>query len=237
MKVFLLCILLSTLGTLLFAEDSKPDVHIKKNTIIVPQVYKPFESRSSFSISFIRLPIDWVETSIDAPIIQFSNKLGLPAGFSLESNIQSIYVSNQFRIGPRWNIEAGRFSFAAGLDAGLLFGSMKVSGFNNKAVGWMVYPTATIGFTTNDIAFTISAERNTLQSLKISSGNAVTSDFRNFKSGQTFSVYMEQRLWDKHVLILGFMNNFQKFYFPAWPAFSAFNRRYYIPQLYIGLVL
>lgn len=205
--------------------------------MVLPHVFKPYELISSVSVSFTRLPIDWVEASIDAPIIQISNKLGFPAGFSLESSFQTIYVSNQFRIGPHWNAEVGRFSFAVGIDAGLLLGSMKISGFNNKATGWMIYPTASIGFTANKIAFTISAERNTLQSLKISSGDAVTSDFKNFKSGQTVSVYIEQRLWKKHVLILGFLSNFQKFYFPAWPAFSAFNKRYYIPQFFIGLVL
>ena len=123
------------------------------------------------------------------------------------------------------------------MDAGFLFGRMDIAGFNNKASGWMLYPNASIGFFSKELAFTLTAERSTIQSLKISSGNAEVSDFKNFKSGQTIAVYMEQILWNKHVMILGFVNNFQKFYFPAWPAFSAFNKRYYIPQMYIGLVL
>lgn len=210
---------------------------INKNAFILPRVYRTMETKTSVSISYVRLPEDWVETSVDAPLIQVSNKIGFPGGFTLESSFQSIYIANQFRFGPRWNVEFGKFSCAAGIDAGLLFGRMDISGFNNKARGWMMYPVVSFGFRTTELAFTLSAEKSTIQSLTLSSGSAETSDFKNFKSGQTISIFMEQRLWRNHVMILGLVNNFQKFYFPAWPAFSAFNKRYYIPQMYLGLVL
>lgn len=220
-----------------FAHINFPQEGVKSNSIILPRKYKILDTKTSISISYVRLPEDWVETSIDAPIFQINNKIGLPAGFTLESCFQSIYVANQFRLGSHWNIEFGKFSFGAGIDAGVLFGRMNIAGFNNKANGWMLYPNASIGFSSGDLAFTLTAERSTIQSLKMSSGSAEISDFKNLKSGQTIALYMEQPLWNKHVMILGFINNFQKFYFPAWPAFSAFNKRYYIPQMYIGLVL
>lgn len=219
------------------AGDIKPPDHVKSHTIMLPYVFKPWETRTSVSLSFTRLPIDWVETSVEIPIVQVKNKLGFPAGFTLESSLQTIVVSNQLRIGPHWNAELGRFSFGIGFDAALLYGRMVVSGFDNKAFGWCTYPSVSIGFTTNDIAFTLSGEYSILQSLTVSSGNAEVSESKNFKSGQSISLFMEQKFWKQHVLTLGFINNFQKFYFPAWPAFSAFNRRYYIPQFYIGLVL
>ncbi len=236
-KAFLVTLAIVAMSIPLQAGDIVYSDNVKFNTIILPRVYKPLETKSAISISFVHLPLDWVETSIDAPLVQLSSKLGLPAGFSLEGSFQTIYVSNQFRIGPHWNIEVGKFSLATGIDAGFLFGKMDIAGFNNKANGLMLYPTISLGFHTNDLAFTISAERNTIQSLKISSGDAEISDFKNFKSGQTISLFLEQKLWRRHVLVLGLMNNFQKFYFPAWPAFSAFNKRYYIPQIYLGLVL
>ena len=237
LRIFILFfIFLESASTASAGNDSSLD-RIKNKTFILPHRYQVLETKTSISISFVRLPEDWVETSIDAPLLQVSNKIGLPAGFTFESSFQSIYVSNQFRFGPRWNFEVGKLSFAAGMDAGWLFGKMDIAGFNNKASGWMLYPTAAIGFHTKDLAFTLAGERNTIQSLTLSSGNAETSGSKNFKSGQTISIFLEQKLWNNHVMILGFMNNFQKFYFPAWPAFSAFNRRYYIPQFYIGLVL
>lgn len=236
-KLLIFCIAFLEIGLPAEAGNIVPLESIEKNAFILPHVYKTLETKTSVSISYVRLPEDWIETSVDAPLIQLSNKIGLPGGFTLESSLQSIYIANQFRFGPRWNVEIGKFSCAAGADFGLLFGKMNISGFNNKASGWMLYPVVSVGYRTDQLAFTLSAERSTIQSLTLSSGNAETSDFKNFKSGQTISIYLEQRLWRNHVMILGLVNNFQKFYFPAWPAFSAFNKRYYIPQMYLGLVL
>lgn len=236
-KVFICLFVFLEISLELEAGNLVPLENIKKRAFILPHVYGTLETKTSLSISYVRLPEDWVETSVDAPLIQLSNKIGFPGGFTLESSFQSIYIANQFRFGPRWNVEIGKFSCAAGIDAGLLFGRMDISGFNNKARGWMLYPVVSLGYRTNELAFTLSAEKSTIQTLTLSSGSVETSDFKNFKSGQTISIYLEQRLWHNHVMILGLVNNFQKFYFPAWPAFSTFNKRYYIPQMYLGLVL
>jgi hypothetical protein len=207
------------------------------STIIVPRVYKPLEFKCAVSVLFTRLPLDWIETSVDVPIVQLTGKLGLPAGFTVESSFQSIYVSNQLRMGPHWNYQLKRLSFGVGLDAALLLGKMEIDGFNNKALGWSYYPNISIGIRTKEVAFTIAAEYNLLRFFKITSGDAEISRSKNFKSGQTISLYMEQKLWKNHIMILGLINNFHKFYYLAWPAFSTFNRRYYIPQIYLGLVL
>lgn len=211
--------------------------NVNLRTIILPHVYKPWKVETSLSVLFTRLPMDWIETSLDVPVIQFNGKLGLPAGFTLESSIQSVYVSNQVRLGPHWNLECGRFSFSPGVEAAVLFGRMTIAGFNNKAWGWSLYPSVSLGFSTGGIAFTLVGEYNILESLKITSGDAEITHSRNFKSGHSIALYMEQRLWKNHIMVLGVINNFQKFYYLAWPAFSTFNRRYYIPQVYIGLVL
>jgi hypothetical protein len=238
-KIFLFFFILSICkhNTIAYAGGVGPYGDINSQTIMLPHIYKPWEFKKSISILFTRLPLDWVETSIEVPIIQFNGKLGLPAGFTIESSLQSIYVSNQFRIGPHWNIEWGKFSFAAGMDAALLFGKMEIAGFDNKAWGWCNYPNLSVGFNTGEIAFTLSAEYSILQSLKITSGTTEISQSKNIKSGQSISLFMEQRLWKNHVMIIGVINNFQKFYYISWPAFSTFNRRYYIPQFYLGLVL
>jgi hypothetical protein len=222
----------------LYGGDIKPyDEGLKSKTIIYPRVYRLFETKTSLSVLFTRLPMDWVETSVQVPIIQVYNKIGLPAGFTLESSFQSIVVANLFRMGPHYTCDLGKFSISAGCDATLLYGKMQISGFDNEAIGWGTYPAISIGYSIKDLAFTLSGEFHTIRSLKISSGDAEISNSKNFQSGQSLSLFMEQRLWKNHIMILGFTNNFQKFYFPAWPAFSAFNRRYYIPQFQIGLVL
>lgn len=218
------------------AQTSTSD-ELKSHTLLFPRKYKLLENKTSLSIQFTRLPIDWVETAVQVPIFDLHHKLGLSHGFTLESRLQTIVVSNQLKVGPHYTVELGKWSFTTGWDASFLYGKMAVSGFNNEAIGWATYPQLGIGYMKKDLAFTTIVEYHTIRALKISSGDAEISNSKNFKSGLSLSFYLEQKLWKNHVMILGYTNNFQKFYFPAWPAFSAFNRRYYIPQFEIGLVL
>ena len=217
--------------------EGNPIESIGEQTIILPRVYKPLEFKSSFSILFTKLPMDWVETSVEVPILQFDARLGLPAGFTIDGNVESIWVSNRLSLGPHWNIAMGKFSFGAGFDASFMYGKMTVSGFDNEAWGWGTTPNFSVGFKTKDIAFTIKGELKKISSLKITSGSTEISNEKNFRSGWAIGFYVEQPLWKDHVMVMGLINNFQKFYYAAWPAFSAFNRQYYIPQIYIGLVL
>jgi hypothetical protein len=217
-------------------DDSLND-RVIKHTIQFPGVYKPLEFKSAVSVLFTRLPFDWVETTIDVPVLQYGARLGLPVGFTLDATVQTIWVSNMISLGPHWNFSLSKVSFGAGLDPYFMFGRMNISGFDNKAWGWGMSPNVSFGFTTKDIAFTIKGERKTVNSLTITSGSAEISKEKNFLAGWSIGLYMEQKLWKDHVMVLGLINNFQKFYYAAWPAFSTFNRNYYIPQIYIGLVL
>jgi hypothetical protein len=206
-------------------------------TIILPQVYKPLNTRTSVSVLFTQLPFDWIETSVEVPLFQVNNKLGLPAGFSLESNFQTILISNQIRSGLHWNYQSGKTSISAGIDEAFLFGKMKIAGFNNKSWGWCSSPVIATGYRTDRACFTAIAEYTFISSIKITSGSAETLDEKNLLSGYTLSLYVEQPLWKNHVIILGLINNIQKVYYPAWPTFTSFNRRYYIPQFHAGLIL
>lgn len=209
----------------------------KIKTIILPEPYKPWFSSTSVAVLFTQLPFDWVETSIEVPLFEISNKLGLPSGFTLESKLQTIFISNQLRSGLHWNFKSGKMSFSAGIDEAFLFGKMEIAGFNNKSWGWCTYPVIAAGYRTNRASYTFTAEYSFLNSIKITSGSAETFDERNLMSGLTLSVYMEQPLWKDHIIVLGIVNNFQKVFYPAWPTFTSFNRRYYIPQFHAGLIL
>jgi hypothetical protein len=205
--------------------------------MILPGSLRTLETRTSFSFLFTQLPFDWVETSVEVPLFQLNNKFGLPEGFTLESSFQSMVVSNQLRSGLHWNFNLRRFSISAGIDAAFLFGKMKIAGFNNKTNGWCTYPVLSAGYKADKVSFTVLAEYSYINSLKITSGTSEILDSQNHESGPIISLFVEQALWKDHIMILGVINNFQKFYFPAWPAFSSFDRRFYIPQFYVGLIL
>jgi hypothetical protein len=38
-------------------------------------------------------------------------------------------------------------------------------------------------------------------------------------------------------LIVGGRDNYVKYYYPVWPAFSAFNRNYHNIELFLGLII
>lgn len=205
--------------------------------MILPGSLSIWDTKTSLSVLFTQLPFDWVETTVEVPLFQINNKLRLPAGFTLESRLQSIFISNQLRSGLHWNYETGKFSVGAGFDGEFMFGKMKIAGFNNKSWGWGMYPNIMAGYRTKDIAIVLNGEMTFINSLKITSGNEEILHSKSLFSGISVSLLAEQPLWKDHMMILGIINNFQKVYFPAWPAFSTFDRRYYIPQLYVGLVL
>jgi len=205
--------------------------------MILPGSLNIWETKTSLSILFTHLPYDWVEIAIEVPLFQISNKIMFPAGFTLESHFQSIIIANQLRVGPHFYYDIGMFSFGAGFDNEFMFGKMKIAGFNNKSRGWSMYPNILAGCRIKDIAITLNGELTFINSLKTASGNEEISHSGKMFSGFSVSVFAEQRLWDDHMMILGLINNFQKIYFPAWPAFSTFKRQFYIPQFYIGLVL
>jgi hypothetical protein len=238
--VFLMCLLIVVPlrgYSQLFKADNTHREDSDFHYMILPGSFRPLETRTSFSLLFTQLPFDWVETSVEVPLFQLNNKLGLPGGFTLESSFQSLVVSNQLRSGLHWNFVLRKFSFSAGIDAAFLFGKMKIAGFNNKTSGWCTYPVLSAGYKADKISFTILAEYSYINSLKITSGTSEILDSRNHESGPTISFFAEQPLWKNHIMILGVINNFQKFYFPAWPAFSSFDKRFYIPQFYVGLIL
>lgn len=195
------------------------------------------KSTTSLSVFFTQLPFDWVETSVEVPLFQVSNSLKLPHGFSLESSLQTIIVSNQLRSGLRWNHTAGRVSFSAGADVAFLYGKMKLSGFDNSAWGISTFPVISAGYNLKKAKISVVAEYSFLNFLKLKSGTSEISHESNYLSGPSLALYSEELLWKDHMMIIGFINNFHRFYFPAWPAFSTFNRRYYIPQIQIGIIL
>lgn len=220
-------------GQLIKSYDEDLDFHF----MILPGSLNIWETKTSLSVLFTHLPYDWVEIAVEVPLFQINNKIMFPEGFTLESHFQSIIISNQLRVGPHFNYDIGKISFGAGFDNEFMFGKMQIEGFNNKSRGWSMYPNIMAGCRIKDIALTLNTELTFINSLMTTSGKEEISHSEKMFSGFSVSVFAEQRLWDDHMMVLGFINNFQKIYFPAWPAFSTFKRHYYIPQFYIGLVL
>jgi hypothetical protein len=60
---------------------------------------------------------------------------------------------------------------------------------------------------------------------------------KNRFNGVTGALYIEQRIFRKKILVIGFKDNYLKYYWPAWMIFPTFDRYYHIPELHLMWVL
>lgn len=202
-----------------------------------PHRLKSGEFAMELALSQVKLPFDWLETAIQAPLFHFHALYGLPKGFSLDGRVSTLFVSNQIAVGPHWSFEKGKVSFNVGYDVGYTFGQLNQFGFASSATSWINYPNLSVGYRYKDVAFTLRGEAVVVTAFSTKQGDNEISTEKNFSNGYTIGLYMEQRIHKNKVLVLGLKNTRAKYHYMAWPAFSTFNRFYNIPEFYIGLIL
>ncbi len=210
--------------------------------IVSASMYYPHRLNSGefsmeLALSQVKLPFDWLETAIQAPLFHFHALYGLPKGFSLDGRVSTLFVSNQIAVGPHWSYQKKNVSFNVGYDVGYTFGQLNQFGFASSANSWINYPNLSIGYTFKDVAFTLKGEWVVVTAFTTKQGDNEISTEKNFSNGYSIGLYMEQRIHKDKVLVLGLKNSYAKYHYMAWPAFSTFNRFYSIPEFYIGLIL
>lgn len=233
----ILIILFFAGGPILAMAQEKDTFDIAEASIYFPHRCKPKELRMEVAMSQLKLPFDWLETAIQAPLFQFHVNYGLPKGFALDSRFSTLFVSNQISLGPRWNFRKENVSFNLGYDIAYTFGFLNQFGFASSAQSWINYPNASVGWKFKDVTFTLKGELVVVTYFSTKQGDNEIATDRNFNNGYTVGLYMEQRIHKNKVLVLGLKNSYAKYHFMAWPAFSTFNRYYNIPEFYIGLIL
>lgn len=187
--------------------------------------------------SQVNLPFDWLESWVQAPLFHFHAIYGLHNGFSLDSRFSSLFISNQWSLGTRWHKQLHRFSFNVGYDLAFTWGYFYRLGFATAVTSWINIPNTSIGFRFKDIVFTLKGEYNVVMGLSSKQGDHQMVVEKAFANGGCLGLYMEQRVHNDKVLVLGFKNSYIKHHFMSWPAFSTFDRFYNIPEFYVGLIL
>jgi hypothetical protein len=231
-------LLLFLSGIYFGAKAQEPDTF----DIVSASVYFPHRLPSGqfsmeVAMSQVKLPFDWLETAIQAPLFHFHALYGLPKGFSLDGRFSTLFVSNQIAIGPHWSYQKSHVSFNVGYDVGYTFGQLNQFGFASSANSWINYPNLSVGYKFKDVAFTLKGEWVVVTAFSTKQGDNEISTEKNFSNGYTIGLYMEQRIHKDKVLVLGLKNSYAKYHYMAWPAFTTFNRFYNIPEFYIGLIL
>lgn len=211
--------------------------NITKNSFILPHVWKLGSLKVAVGLSSTKFPLDYVESALRIPLIDLSATIGLPKGFDFSVNTNAIYIANQVRAGVHWNREGKIISTKLGYDVGFIFGALTQYGFNNRTSAWSHYPNFSVGFKVKDIAITLKTEANIITYINTTAGGIKVTEFADFFNGGSAGIYVEQRLWANHVMIVGCRDNYVKYYYPVWPSFSEFNRKYHNLEFFLGLVI
>lgn len=210
---------------------------IQKNSFILPHIWKSGVLKAAVGLSSTKFPLDYVESALRIPLIDLAATVGLPKGFDATLDVNSIYIANQARAGLHWNRERKVFSTKVGYDVGFVFGALTQFGFNNRTSAWSHYPNFSVGFKVRDIAITFKTEANIITYINTTAGGIKVTELADFFNGGSAGLYVEQRLWANHVMIVGCRDNYVKYYYPVWPSFSEFNRKYHNVEFFLGLII
>jgi hypothetical protein len=216
---------------------ARDSFNIAVHSMRYPHQLKKWRFEIAAGLSLVMPPKDLLENAYQAPLVNIHMTFGLPWKFSLEGDVTTLIVSNQFALGPHIAFGKRNFTMNLGWDVAFCYGQLKQFGFDNRAKVWLHYPNISFGYKLKDIAFTLKGELVTVANVVQTSGTNEVNNSKNFVNGFTAAVYIEQRLWKDHVFIIGFKDNYEKFYWPTWMIFTTFNRFYHIPELSFSWIL
>jgi hypothetical protein len=240
MRIFLRCLLIAliiSLPAFLHAQKKSPPIDIGKESMYFPHHYQKYKLQTGLGFYFTKLPYDWVENALEAPLLDLQLTFGLPSGFSLAGSVNTVVVSNQVTVGARWNYIHKNFSFNLGYDIGFALGMMNIAGFSNTGMEIIHYPNLSLGFKTRSTAFTLKGEAVVIGWQQMRTGENLMVSGSNQFDGVTCALYIEQRIFRTKVLVIGLKDNYVMHYWPAWMVFSTFDRYYHIPELHLIWVL
>ena len=239
MRPLLLILLIFLCARLLPAQTpiARDTFNIAASSMRYPHQLKKWGFRIAAGFSMVLPPKDLLENAIQAPLVNIHMTFGLPWKFSLEGDVTTILVSNQFAAGPHFGFTKKNFSMNLGWDVAFCYGQLSQAGFANKTTMWIHYPNLSLGYKLKDIAFTLKGELVGVSSIVQTSGSNEVSKTKDFYNGFTAALYIEQRLWKNHVFIIGFKDSYEKVYWPTWMLFTTFNRFYHIPELSFSWIL
>lgn len=238
-KPILLFIFLLASALSIRAQENIPKdtFNIASRTIRFPGHFRLWGFKVSAGLSMVQPPKDLLENSIQAPLVNIHATFGMPWKLSLEGDITTIVVSNQFALGPKLTFPVKNFGIAVGWDVAFVYGQLKQFGFDNSTRAWIQYPNLTLGYKLKKMSFSLKGELVTITNVSTKSGDNEVTHSKDFFNGFTVAFYLEQRIHKNKVFVIGLKDSYEKYYWPTWMLFSTFNRYYNIPELYFSWII
>jgi hypothetical protein len=213
---------------------------IRNNSFNYPNELEPGKWKNLLSLNLAKLPEDVIEEAssyIYAPLFNFDILYGLPLGFSAHSNLSTNFITLHFLVGPKWSYRFKRVSLSLGYDVAYIYGRLYELDFKSEVIGWMNYPSLTLGIAFNRFTLSFKTDATFLTSVKQFTDDIEIGTDRNRIAGISFSVIIEQPLWKDNFIMLSFKGNYTRFYYPAWAVFPTWDRYNFIPEVIMGLSL
>jgi len=222
------------------AQSPSPAPFYTPGTMQYPQTMKPWSDKMALGASLISMPsaIALDGSTIHWPLLVYENTLGLPAHFTLATTFSTEIITNHVEVMPRWQVALSpRWHGDLGLGVAYCFGRMTVDNFDNRINGWFAYPQVGLGYDWGKLALTFQAKADWIMSLHTQSGGLIADYSKNWLSGSSFRLILEQPIWKHTTLGFGLQANYLKFYYPQWPLFPTLDHHFWIPeaQLYFTL--
>lgn len=196
--------------------------------------------RSSIGFNLLTTPEDITEEiRIQIPTLDYHVLRRVNDYFILDGRVFSQAVQNHLSLGLHWRMPLGRdIYFSAGNDIGYWFGFLKLSGFNNRASGWLNYPNVSLGYKSpRNLLITFKAQVSFNLYYKAAAGENSFSSTDTYYNGETLTIALEQPFYNKKHLTLAFSAIWNRFYWQTWSLFYKTDREVFYPQLTVGFIL
>jgi hypothetical protein len=211
-----------------------------KNCFMLPQSRDNGEIQQLFYFSLAKLPEDLLEEASElmkAPLFSYKLIYGLPSNFELNTGLSTNIVTFHVHIGAKWNHQIDNLSFSLGYDIAYYTGKLAQFGFDSGIKGWINYPNLSLGYKFDKFAIIVTSELIITTAMSQTQDDIKIGSSRNEFAGYGFGVYVDQPLFGETHMTLGIKSLYTKFYYPAWAMFSTFDRRFFIPEVFVGITL
>ena len=212
---------------------------IRSQAFYLPATQPNKTFKHNIGLADFFLPSDWTNVNLNAPMLTYSARYYLPARFSIEGGIHTLYVANKFSLGHNWNHSFNDHfhfgvSYLAAYNLGILHDDYQ---FATIVTAITYSPSIAFGYSTKETAFTLRGGIEHLSNVNFQTGSNVVTDHYSFINGGYIKATMEQRLWKHHVISFSVEIDRMQFVIVAWPAYPVNNKRYIIPQTTLAITL